>query len=260
MGYRVGRRAVVAGSEGFVKVVRPKRLDALVRTHRWLASAHMDVETPQLMKVDATGAIEISAVAGTSMHNVLRHRSFDEHLCAAVDMIAVALAELHATTAPDDLSIRTPDQPERWIETVNGAEPARCPGLAQVAERLPALPSAPAAVTHGDLHDKNVFLHTHHVGLIDLDSVAWGAPEDDIANLAVHLQLRALQGSQPVSVADELVARLIERSEEHRRLSRDRLVAATAHTWFRLACIYCFRSASRHLVPELLRRCAEECE
>ncbi|MDH4171791.1 MAG: hypothetical protein OEW42_19585, partial [Acidimicrobiia bacterium] len=131
-------------------------------------------------------------------------------------------------------------------------------------------------VVHGDLHDKNVFCDTPRpadaaqltatplladaaplggagpLALIDLDGLGLGAPEDDVANLAVHLELRNLQARTglPFGTRSGELYRSYQRTQP---LDRERLEAVERHTWFRLACLYQYRVASRHLVPQLLR-------
>jgi len=51
-----------------------------------------------------------------------------------------------------------------------------------------------SALLHGDLHDKQVFLHGSAVRFIDAEGIAQGSPLIDIVNLAEHLRLRDRQG------------------------------------------------------------------
>lgn len=254
IGYRVGRRAVVATPNSYVKVVRPKRLDALVATHQWFDDTCEMVDTPTVTRTEPEGSVELTIVAGTSLHQLLRDHGPERLPLAAVDSIAASLAVLHSTPAPNHLPSRADDDPGRWVDTIARIDPQAAGVLATAATALPPLPDRPVTMTHGDLHDKNIFHQAGSVGLIDLDSVGLGAPEDDVANLAVHLQLRVLQGVRPQASGERLVTRLYESYRAHRSLDPERIEAAAARTWFRLACIYRFRMASRHLVPELLRR------
>lgn len=256
IGYRVGRRAVVATPHSYVKIVRPKRLDALVSVHRWFDRSFAAADTPTITRHDPGGAAELSTVEGTSLHRLLRSQADEPTLSKPISDIAAALAALHAAPSSSDLPVRAIDDPQRWVDTVARVDPDARPSLAATARRLPSLLQGGSSVTHGDLHDKNVLHRQGRVGLIDLDGVGIGAAEDDVANLAVHLQLRALQGGQASSVGDRLARHLVDSYRSHRRLDRHRFDAATAHTWFRLACIYRFRAGSRRLVPELLERAA----
>ncbi len=259
VGYRVGRRAVIATPASYIKVVRPKRLNGLVSTHRWFSGHFSHGETPGIIRVDPTGAIELKPVGGTSLHQLLRDRAPKAALDEAIYEIASGIAAFHDVGGPRHLPSRTTDDPQAWVDTVGRADPEAAAMLSAPAERLPPLPECVTSVTHGDLHDKNVFHAPGGFGVIDLDSVATGVPEDDIVNLAVHLQLRALQSSKPIAFGQRLASRLLESYREHRALNEDRAESAAAHTWFRLACIYRFRSRSRALVPELLGQATIGC-
>lgn len=257
VGYRVGRRAVIATGSSYLKVVRPKRLDALVSAHQWFTDFFDEADTPDVMRTDRRGVVELSTVPGTALHQLLRQDAPERELFAAIDEIATTVAALHSMPVPGHLPTRTTDEPGRWLDTITRVDPAAAQMFASVERRLPALPDGEVAVTHGDLHDKNIFHRRGRVGLIDLDGVGLGSAESEIANLAVHLQLRAMQSNQPSSTGGRLAARLHESYQHHRSVDAARLDGAAAHTWFRLACIYHFRASSRRLVPELLRRATD---
>ena len=258
IGYRAGRRAIVAAPDRFIKVVRPSRLEALVATHRTLAATGPpDLALPHLLASAEAGSLDLSPVPGRSLHQLLRSRPSESTVRRALDAIGAALASFHATPPGPDRPRRAPDEAARWVATVGRSEPGEAARLAEVADGLPPLAPtglARSAVVHGDLHDKNVFVTTGGVGLIDLDSVALGCPEDDVANLGVHLELRALQVGAEPALGHDRARRLFTTYGRHRPLDEQRLDAVQRHTWFRLACLYRFRAASRPLVPELLRR------
>jgi len=254
IGYRVGRRAIIGTASNFIKVVRPRRLERLVATHRSMAGSCSEVSFPEVIRSTRAGFLEITRVPGRSLHNLLRDPVANPTVLDTLDDIGSALAALHSTTPPPALLPRKIDTPARWINLVCRAEPDAGPELIRVADCLPVLAPTGRTVVHGDLHDKNIFASTNNVALIDLDGVGLGTAEDDVANLGVHLQLRSLQAGQHHIVGDEHAERLYRAYQSLRTLDRKRLNAVERHTWFRLACIYRFRRTSRHLVPELLRR------
>lgn len=254
VGYRVGRRAVVATPTSYVKVVRPKRHAALVSTHQWLSKGCPGVATPEVTRVTLDGVLELATVPGVPLHELIRKHGPEQLPLGHIDEVAAALVTLHSTPLLRALPQRNPNDSTTLIATVARVAPAFADDLAAKAELLPKVPAVPDAVIHGDLHDKNIFYKPGRIGLIDLDGIGVSAPEDDIANLAVHLQLRALQTSYPNAAGDRLANRLLSSYQSHRPLNADRVHAATAHTWFRLACLYNFRNTSRRLVPELLQR------
>ncbi len=254
IGYRSGRRAIIATPDSYIKVVRPKRFDALVAGHELLAATNPRFVVPRVIAADNSGWIELSAIRGPALHEIL-HRPFrGDEVPSAIERVARGLAAFHNTPAPDELSTRSLDPPDRWIETVARVEPDAAVPLARVARDLPDLGAAPQTLIHGDLHDKNIIVSDSGVGLIDFDNTGRGSPEDDVANLAVHLQLRSLQARQPSAVGEARADLLYHAYRNERALDTDRLAAVERHTWFRLACLYRFRRSGRHLTFELLRR------
>lgn len=253
LGYRVGRRAVVATKDSYLKVLRPKRSQRVTSIHEWITDAQPTLIFPRILGADE-GVIELAEVSGRSLHQQMRHSTRD--LATTVEHVSRGIAALHRTPAPTSLPVRKLDDPESWLNTVAIVEPHAAAALRCALQALPTLQAVPTVVVHGDLHDKNVMISGESVGLIDLDGVGLGTPEDDIANLAVHLELRGLQAGCPL-VGRALSDRLVSTYERERPLDAMRLDAVKRHTWFRLACIYHFRTASRPLVPTLLGRAIE---
>lgn len=250
VGYRLGRRAVVKTRDRYLKVVRPSRLTALLNAHAVMKGAETTIETPRVLTSGASGVAGLSTVPGRSLHDIIR---MGDATTTAVRAVARALAELHAIPPTADLPTRSPDETKHWTETVARLEPAVAESLGTIATGLPPVESSPTCVVHGDLHDKNILLDLDRVGLIDLDGLAMGAPEDDLANLAVHLRLRFLQAGEPDDHALRLMAALYETYDSERPLDSDRLERVERHTWFRLACLYRYRGSSRHRPETLLR-------
>lgn len=253
--YRIGRRAVVRGRDHYLKVVRPGGEERMAANHELLAIAGMG-DTVARARIVGTGLVEQSLVAGRALNELLGAAPAGPR-GDAVDRVAAALAELHAIRPPDDLPDGIPDRPERWIGVVERCEPAAVRVYRRAAQGLPPLDAARTAVIHRDLHDKNVLIEPGpqpRVGLIDLDGLSAGAPEDDLGNLAVHLRFRSLQdpelGRAGIEAAERLMAAY--RRSTDRPLDLERLAVVERHTWFRLACLYRFRRSGRQLVPRLL--------
>lgn len=254
--YRVGRRAVVSMSEGFVKVVRPSRMARLVAVHQSLVdAADGALDLPVPMVVDAQGAVRLSPVGGCSLHRLLRHGAGDAVLVAAAETLVV----LHGLRAPDTLEVGGGDTASRWTEIVTRAEPAAAEALrvrARAIDAAAAVLGAPdparLVVVHGDCHDKNLFVDGRRRGLIDLDGARLGVPEDDVANLAVHVALRSLQAGEPIGRALGRQEVVVDAYRRRAHLDGERMAVTEAAVWFRLACLYRFRAASRPLVPTML--------
>jgi two-component system, NarL family, sensor kinase len=245
-GYRVGRRAIVATPTSFIKVVRPGRVDEVVRRHEFLCDGDAGVASPRVRSVTTDGRIELSIMGGISLHRRIR----TDPARSVADVAAVVVA-LHRQRVASWLVMRQPDAPESWVALSGRSPTAHYASIERVSHQLPTLDGRADVVVHGDLHDKNVFCDGSQVSLIDLDGLALGAREDDVANLAVHLELRNLQGRTGLPVGAR-TAELYCAYERLESLDLERLTAVEAHTWFRLACLYQYRAASQWLVPTLL--------
>jgi len=256
IGYRAGRRGVVATAHGFVKVVRPGRAARLVAIHEALAASSGAPAVPRVEAATEDGAIDLTIVLGRSLHELIRRGADDGVLADG----AATLAALHASTPPAMLEAGAPDTAARWVGVVARAEPSTASAMAplatcidaEVAAAISRLIGTDPVIVHGDCHDKNLFVDRVESGFIDLDGARLGRREEDVANLAVHVALRALQ-------ADELVEIALERRDvvidAYARLAPlDRTVTAVLEraVWFRLGCLYRFRSSGRHLAPTLL--------
>jgi Ser/Thr protein kinase RdoA (MazF antagonist) len=112
---------------------------------------------------------------------------------------------------------------------------------AVVADALRPEQPVPLAPAHRDLHDKQIFLDGGpSVGLLDFDTLAAAEPALDLANLLVHLELRALQGNCDQAWAARMAKGLLE-GYGRRWPGEDRLSAYADATRVRLACVYAFR-------------------
>ena len=199
-----------------------------------------------MITTERDGRVELTTMAGQSLHH--RIRADPTH---ALDDIGTLVATLHDQTIARWLPVREPDDPETWIATIRRSPTRHLLAIERVARELPAVSSVAEVLVHGDLHDKNILCDAGHRALIDLDGLALGAPEEDLANLAVHLELRNLQARSGLTVGARSGA-LYRSYERMRPLDHERLIAFERHTWFRLACIYQYRTPSSHLVPLLL--------
>ncbi|MFO1078149.1 MAG: phosphotransferase [Planctomycetota bacterium] len=126
------------------------------------------------------------------------------------------------------------------------------PGLAALAARIAALPDLPLAglpaFVHGDLHDKQVFLHQDGAAVIDLEGAGCGDARVDLVNLAEHLRLRELQqGSADSGFGDRVLARCGIDPEARDTLAFRAVVRA------RLCGVYALRPRWAALVTRLRR-------
>lgn len=247
LGYRAGRRAVVMTPTSFVKVVRPKRVDALVERHELFSSGDQTFSVPTVIKATNDGRVELSTMTGLSLHQSIRLAPM-----RPLDTIGLLVASLHEQPAPTWLPVRKPDDPAAWVATSRRSPTVHLAAIEQAARDLPTLEPRADVVVHGDLHDKNILCDTTQRAFIDLDGLGLGSAEEDVANLSVHLELRNLQAGTGLPHGTR--SRELYRSYQRARpLDLGRLAAVERHTWFRLACLYQYRTASRTLVPHLLR-------
>ena len=126
--------------------------------------------------------------------------------------------------------------------------------LQHVAAALPALDISGNCLVHTDLHDKNLLLSERGVHVIDLDGLALGAPEVDVVNLAVHLELRALQAGIDPSEGRRQSEQFVTAYDAIRPVDPSTVSAIERHTWFRLTCLYLCRASVAPLAGALLER------
>lgn len=273
--HRAGRRGVVRLADGtYAKAVRPERLRSLVTATSRTAALAGRFSVPEPVEVDAPrGILRSAALPGVALHDRLGDP-------AAAAAAGVALRSLHDCATPAGLRVHRAaaeaDVVERWIARLSGAlvglpdgPPDTSPAGA-AARRAAALASrvhgallrgsqhATPVPVHRDLHDKQILVDGDRVGLLDFDTLASGEPALDLANLLVHIELRALQDRCSVhtarSTCDAVLAAY--RPDDAVLL---RLAPYAAATWLRLACVYAFRPARPGLLEDLLDRAHASC-
>lgn len=250
LAHRAERRGTVAlddaGRPTFAKVVAPGRVAPLVDALAGAAAAGPGVCVPEVVETDdAAGVLMLAGLPGRPLHDLLGEGASPEIL----RRVGRAVRALHADALPaSGAAVHDAAAEARvladWVERVRDAAPGLHARLAQAAgpviERLAALPSVAAAALHRDLHDKQVFVMPgDRIGLIDLDTLAPGDPAVDLANLAVHLELRALQRGRSPDAAGVLVEALLDGYGV--RPAAEAFDAYRRATWLRLAAVYAFR-------------------
>lgn len=272
--HRPERRAVVRDcapgrAVTYTKVVRPGRLADVVR------GARLDVAGVALAEVvdvdESRSAMTTLALPGRSLFALLGDPATTvPDAASAGRRVGAALATFHRGPlaahpgplprhdAADELRVA-----RRWVGLAAGFgllgaltdDVTR--GLAAAAARLAGAPSA-GALVHRDLHDKQVLVAGDGVGLLDLDLAAVGEPALDVANLLVHVELRAHQGRCRWAVAAACASALRKAyaagaGPRDERLDRAAGYELTAR--IRLACVYAFRPPHSHIATALLDPC-----
>jgi len=247
--HRPEKRAVVrlapsfpgAGPAEYAKVVRPDALGKLAQTAA--TAAALPVRTPAVVRTEPdVGSVVTTALPGRTLYELLATPAAIDGCRAA----GRALAAVHRAAVPPGAR-RHDDEDERavlcrWsqLAQLHGVTPAF-----DVPEIDPAdeghSDSAKLALVHRDFHDKQVVVDEDgDVGVLDFDLLAAGPPMVDLANLLVHLDLRALQGL--VADAAPLRTAVLEGYQPSGGQLRQ-LPRRERSTWQRLAAVYAFRPA-----------------
>ena len=190
VGYRPRRRAVVrvAASDGevvYVKVLRQRFFDDVVRRHRLLASAGVPVAP--IAAVTDDHLLVLRELPGSPLARAIFE---PEDPCRAEDLINL-LDSLPASVT--HLERRPPwsEAVEHYAMMVSRAAPALEPRLGRlvtsIQQGLAALGPGYEA-THGDFHEGQLHVANGQVcGLLDIDTIGPGHRVDDLACLVAHL-------------------------------------------------------------------------
>ncbi|USQ77770.1 phosphotransferase [Ornithinimicrobium cryptoxanthini] len=254
--HRFGKRAVIARTADYVKVVRAGRGPGVAeqaRRGRELSQAS-GFAAPEVL-TEAADQVSFGILAGQSLHEVGAHAPL-EQWTATWQLWGHHWQVLTGLHAPD-LAPHTPEDEvrvlQRWIGLAEefGALPPRVlAGLRARADRVCAVllggeAQAPV-VSHRDLHDKQILADGASLGLLDFDTAALAEPALDLANLWVHAGLRAdqhLWSHEHAEVAREAIMGLADQLD----VEPERFETYAAATRLRLACLYAFRPAHRDL-------------
>lgn len=250
--HRAGRRAVVRHADGYTKVVRPGRaagVAAASRTGRALA-ARAGLAAPAVLHEDDS-TVTCDVLPGRPVHELSQEPGW----APVWDAWATAWTRLQDLDATEGLAAHTDEDEAQvlrtWAARAGGAgvlPEAWQDRVEQVARRLEGQAGPGRLVpTHRDLHDKQLLWDGAALGVLDLDTACLAAPELDPANLAVHADLRRVQGLWSEDAA-AVVARAAREVALAGGADADRLAVAELATVVRLACVYAFRPTWREVV------------
>jgi aminoglycoside phosphotransferase (APT) family kinase protein len=264
--HRPERRAVVRLEEHrYMRVVRPGHTASVVGPLIDVRPA--GVRVPVVLHADdSRGLVTISEMSGRTLHERLGdHRLSDEELSSDGKQIGAAVRILHGHRARVSRLVhdRTAEMAaaHRWLSAAarfgmlrSGAWRER---EEQVESLLPDIPPE-LALLHRDLHDTQIVLQDGEpVALLDLALATYGDPALDLANLLVHIDLRARQGLCSTRRARMVATGVLDGYSADPDLLR-RLPAYAASTRLRLAGVYAFRETPPGLVDDLLHPHSEK--
>lgn len=265
--HRLGRRAVVRHEDRFVKVLRPASTVGVLERSRVGARTAGDAgfAAPDVLTAEE-GRIDLAVVPGADLHSTgesMDLASWAEAWDAWADAwpgftradlgrVGVSRETLPAHTAADELSGLV-----TWLDHTHtfAALPRlqrelvlRCRAL---GDELAATEPDALVVSHRDLHDKQLLWDGRRIGLLDLDTLALAEPACDLANLAVHAELRTHQGLWSRHHRDVVIER-VDRVADELAVAPRRMRAYAEATRLRLTMLYAFRPRWAPLMADWL--------
>jgi aminoglycoside phosphotransferase (APT) family kinase protein len=264
--HRAERRGVVRRVERdrpptYTKALRPGHTEATAARARLAVDG---VAVPPVTASDVRrGTVTCEEVPGVRLHDLLADPAIpSRRLGSVARAVGEALARLHRTTAPGDFGVH--DASAELEVTQAWLDHAATYGLLDSGltvrahlERLQTFASEPGcrpALIHRDLHDKQVLIGDGEaVGMLDFDLATTGEAALDLANLLVHLELRAIQGLCPAETSRTCAQSLVDGYAPAPSVWR-RVPGYVLAARLRLAAVYSFRPGSAWVGPSLLAR------
>lgn len=243
--HRPGRRAVVRvprdARSVFVKVMRRGRASPAATTLAHLREQGLPV--PRVLAVD-DDTLTLEALPGATLHHLLASPLTTDDLAGVGALVrrlhdAAAPVASPAHTVADEVAVT-----ERALELARAFD-LDVPASTHADAAAAALRRVPPATTlvplHRDLHDKQVLrADDGSWSILDLDLLALGDPALDLANFAVHLELRAGQGLLDAALVAPWTAAFLDGYDADAR-TRAALGAYADLARLRLAAVYAFR-------------------
>lgn len=105
---------------------------------------------------------------------------------------------------------------------------------------------------HRDLHDKQLLWDGTSLGIIDLDTAAYGEAALDVGNLLAHVELRATQGIYSRAFSAHIIKNL-EQLAAKCAIPETRLELYRQAARVRIACVYSFRPSAQRWLPSWIK-------
>lgn len=279
--HRAHKRAVVRTGEHYLKIF-PKTQSAEAAARHTSMNALLGAEdflTPELVSC-TPGCLTLTGLPGSSLFELgndprvgeaVFEKAWQKWSQGWVRQQSLATAPAHRP-ALEELAPRTAAvelgnlqrMVDLWLVHAQDIPAARAQRNAvraaatQIAQRLLRADPDPPVWSHGDLHDKQIYFQDPGapLGLLDFDEAGRAEAAADLANLAVHLELRLRQhrltAGRYWTARREVLAAAVEL-----RVTPARFDAYAGATRLRLGCLYSFRPQWAALAEEFLSQPAE---
>lgn len=279
--HRAQKRAVVRSGDQYFKVFRQNYAPEAATRHTLMARIlAAEFLTPEVLSY-TPGCLTLSALTGRSLFELgqdpaVNQAAFErawrqwsqgwvrqQELARspALRPIAEKLPPRPAAIELENLQrlvdlwlVHAGDIPEAGEQRQAVREAAR-----QVADQLLLSEPDPLVWSHGDLHDKQIFVQAPGapLGLLDFDEAGRAEAAADLANLALHLQLRL--GQRRLTAERYQFARgQVIAAAEGLGVTPARFEAYARATRLRLGCLYSFRPQWTALAGTFLSGAADE--
>ncbi len=212
--YRPGRRAVVEvtgpGVRVFLKIVPPRKVEALHRRHETLAGP---VPVPASLGWSAEhGIVVLQAIPGRTLRQALLSGfglPGPGALLAVLDRLPDPVGRRAATGTPAPIDWRA----HEFAEVLGSVAPELAGRTLALADGLRPFESRTAAdpvvATHGDFYEAQLVVDGGRItGLLDVDTFGPGRRVDDLATMIGHLSVLAIGSPRRVSI-ERYAARLL---------------------------------------------------
>ena len=274
--HRATKRAVVRAGDRYLKIFRPNQSDEAAARHTRMNAllGAEDFLTPALVFC-TPGCLTLTALPGRSLFDLgqdlrvsdtvfehawrqwsrgwIRQQSRDRAAAhrATIDALPVRTAAVELENLQRIVDVWLAHS--RDVAAAQAQRQSVRAAARDVARELLGGTPDPPVWSHGDLHDKQIFVQDPDapLGLLDFDEAGRAEAAADLANLAVHLELRL--GQRRLTPERYRIARgLVIATAEELPVTAARFDAYANATRLRLGCLYSFRPQWATLAEDFL--------
>lgn len=250
--HRLGRRAVLRTDSSFVKVVRSGKAEGIAAASATVAelAPQAGLRAAQVLAADDS-TVCFSPVAGSPILAADSEAEIRKGWTALLEALPAFQRLCPPGLGTYDAAAEAATL-DAWCEKVQSYGWGSLPSdtLLAAVERVKSQLAATAdehLLLHRDLHDGQLLFDGQSIGVLDLDTAAFGEAALDWGNLLAHLYLRAMQGQISERLAEEL-AGFTARAALDAGVSLTRLDAYAQAAALRLVFVYRFRPSEAYLL------------